>query len=130
VFVVIGMMARSSGTITTPSFATAAPPPATFVQASQIAADYAQNSVAADAKYKGQSLRVEGKVVAINTDLTGSAVVVLDGRANQFLQPQAVLAPSERGRASGLRAGEMVVVLCVGAGDVLKAPMLRDCRIE
>ena len=100
------------------------------VQATQLAAAYDRNGVGADGQFKGRSLRVTGYVTAIGTDVFNHAVVTLDGKVNPFLQPQAILSESERSRAGTLNVGQKVVLVCTGAGDVIKAPMLNDCAFS
>lgn len=100
------------------------------VQATQIAAAYERNGVSADAQFKGRALRVTGSVTAIGTDVFNHAVVTLEGGVNPFLQPQAVLNESERSRAGSLSVRQKVVLACTGAGDVIKAPMLKDCTFS
>lgn len=97
------------------------------VTAQALAASYERNSVAADETFKGRALRITGRIVAINTDVFNHAVLVLDGRVNEFLQPQATLQDSERGQAARVSVGQTVRLLCTGAGDVVKAPMMKDC---
>ena len=110
------------------STAPIAPEPAVIdVSASNLATAYERNGVAADARYKGQALRVTGSVTGIATDVFNHAVVSLDGGVNQFLQPHAVLNDSDKPRAGSLNVGQHVTLTCIGAGDVIKAPMLKDC---
>jgi hypothetical protein len=100
------------------------------VTADAMAMAYERNSVAADEMFKGHTVRVSGKVTAINTDLLNRPVLELDGQVNQFLQPQAILQDSERSQAARINVGETVRLLCTGAGDVAKAPMMNDCSFR
>lgn len=90
---------------------------------------YAQNTVAADAQFKGRNLALTSAVQNINTDIAGGAYLVL-GRPDQILAPQASIADSDRGQAASLRPGNVVRLLCVGAGDLAKTPMLSDCHFQ
>jgi len=98
--------------------------------ATELASGYEANSVAADSKFKDRRLRVTGKITAISTDIMDHAVIAFDGRANQFMQPQATLVDAAKPRAAALRVGEMVMLICIGAGDIAKTPMLRDCTFS
>jgi predicted nucleic acid-binding Zn ribbon protein len=109
--------------------AAAETPTTVEVQAAQLASAYDRNGVAADAQFKGRSLRVTGAVVSIGTDMFNHAVVTLDGKVNQFLQPQAVLNESERARAGALAVGHTITLVCTGNGDVIKTPMLKECTL-
>lgn len=129
---IAGLAGRKS-TLASSSIPLAAPDEpseAINVQASQLAAAYERNGVSADAKFKGNRLRVTGSVTAIGTDMFNHATVSLDGKVNPFLQPQAVLDESERSRAGSLNVGQAVILVCTGAGDVIKMPMLRDCTFS
>ena len=125
VFIVGVFAPQTQQAVATPS---SPEPAARDVHATQLAAAYERNGVSADAQFKGQALRVTGKVTAIGTDLFNHAVITLDGAVNPFLQPSATLKESERSRAGSISAGQKVVLLCTGAGDVVKAPMLKDCK--
>ena len=87
---------------------------------------YQTNTVAADDKYKGMRLLVAGTVKDINIDVTGAAYLVLVS-GDEFTNPKATMASSERKTISKLRQGQPVTLLCLGAGDVLKSAMLEDC---
>lgn len=99
------------------------------VTVDELEAAYAQNTVAADARFKGRPLVVESVVQNINTDIGGGAYLVL-GRQDQILAPQAGIAESDRGTAASLHPGSRVRLLCMGAGDIAKMPMLSDCHFQ
>lgn len=124
-----GAAARGQGGSAVSS-AAAAEDAAVDVKASQLAAAYERNGVSADGQFKGRSLRVTGSVTAVGTDVFNHAVVTLEGNVNPFLQPSAVLVESERSRAGSLNVGQTVILVCTGAGDVIKAPMLKDCTFS
>ncbi len=99
------------------------------VTVDELEAAYAQNTIAADARFKGRPLVVESVVQNINTDIGGGAYLVL-GRQDQLLAPQAGIAESDRGTAASLHPGSRVRLLCIGAGDIAKMPMLSDCHFQ
>lgn len=99
------------------------------VSSREIAHAYDSNEAAADAAYKGRTLRVTGVVTEITKDFADDTVVVLNG-VNQFLGVHAGLEESEEQRAIQLRKGETVTLQCVGAGEVVSAPMLNKCRFQ
>ena len=107
----------------------AIPPPPMPVSLEQLQSAYAQNTGAADGQFKGRALLLTAVVQSINTGLGGVAYLVL-GASNQFIAPQAELADSDRGQAASLRQGSVVQLLCTGAGDIAKTPMLSDCHLQ
>lgn len=92
-----------------------------------IAADYEANTVAADMKYKGKEFKVTGKITEISTDITGDPYIVLNG-VNMFLGPRLHFSKDYLQAISTAKKGMSITVYCEGAGDVLKAPMLHECR--
>jgi len=103
--------------------------PAVVVSVEELEGAYQQNTLAADARFKGQRLSLTSAVQNINTDIANGAYLVL-GRPGQFMAPQAAIAESDRGRAASLHPGDVVSLLCTGAGDIAKMPMLADCRFQ
>jgi hypothetical protein len=132
--VVLAFLTRESGN--TPSavrqqYASEEPEPvvaAINVSAVALGDAYEANSVAADMRFKGQRLRITGDVHSISTDIFDHAVIEL--QSSQFLSPQATLADSHKSRAAQIRTGQVVTLLCTGAGDVMKMPMLKDCSFQ
>ncbi len=98
--------------------------------ARKIAAAYSENTVAADNKFKGQRFMVSGAISDINTDFTGSPVIILVGGVNPFLEPQAELIEPEMQKAASLKKGQQITLICTGKGDIAKTPMMSDCVIE
>ena len=100
--------------------------PAISVTASELEDAYAENTVSADARFKGRQLLVTGIVVSIDTDISDSAYLALQG-TNPFLHTQAHLQESVRWKAGTLKPGAQVRLICTGNGDIVKTPMLKDC---
>lgn len=90
---------------------------------------YEANTVAADARFKGQYLIVSGNVVSIETDFQNQPYLTLQG-VNLFMHTQAHLTAASLPTAAALRRGAFVTLRCMGAGDILHTPMLRDCSFE
>lgn len=95
--------------------------------AEEISQQYESNSVLADSIYKGKRFQVSGVISDIRTDLMDHAVIDLKGSANQFLEPQFELNDSEKELAARYNKGEYTLLSCVGAGDIAKTPMNKDC---
>lgn len=102
------------------------PQPPIELSATDLFAAYKANEVAADAKYKGQPLKVSGIVVSINKNVMGDPFIELVGE-NEFETVTANFDKSELQELSGLHKGQFVTVTCRGAGMILTSPML-DCK--
>jgi ribosomal protein S1 len=97
--------------------------------AAEISKAYADNTLAADKKYKGKTFIVTGTVAEINTDMFDRAYLILKGGVNQFMEPQFVLDDAEKDKAASLAKGQAVKLKCLGKGDIAKTPMSEDCQI-
>lgn len=98
--------------------------------ARELAKMYEENTVSADNKFKDKRFEIAGTVTNISTDFMGSAVIELRGGLNQFMEPHAELADSEKQKAASLKKGQKISLICTGAGDIGKTPMLDDCLIK
>lgn len=94
------------------------------VTAEQLVSDYTADTVAADKRYQGRRLTVEGTVQALES----GPALRLGGAPTATIWAQ--LESSERERAERLERGEAVVVHCVGAGVAHRTPQLHDCVIQ
>ncbi|NIX94778.1 hypothetical protein HCG45_18780 [Pseudomonas fulva] len=99
------------------------------VTAQALASAYDDNTVAADARFKGKRFKVTGTVLDINTDFTGDPYITLRGGVNQFMEPQFGFEKSDAEQLAVLRKGSKVTLLCTGRGDVAKTPMSKDCSL-
>lgn len=95
--------------------------------ASDLARAYDENTVAADAMFKGKKFKVRGVVSDINTDIFGNPYLTLRGGVNQFLEPQFSFDKGSAAQLAVLRKGRTVELVCVGRGDIAKTPMSGDC---
>lgn len=125
----IAIFAPDSNT-STPSQAAQQLQPEFSTTARDMAAAYNENTVSADNKFKGHRFTIEGTATDINTDFTGSAVIVLNGGINEFLQPQATIADADKQKAASISKGAVVTLACTGEGDVAKSPQMKDCVIQ
>lgn len=105
----------------------AAPPP--LFSAEQIAAAYAENTVAADQALKGKRFRVQGVVADIATDFMGDPYLMLRGGQNEFMEPHFGFGKDDIQALAQLRKGDQVTLECTGRGDVAKTPMSDTCRL-
>lgn len=111
------------------SVSSAAEEPTDVYTATQVSTSYDENTVAADALFKGKKVRVNGRITDINTDFRGNPYLVLAG-ANKFLGPQFKFDKSNISALAALKKGAVVTVMCIGAGDVIKTPMFEDCEMS
>lgn len=104
-----------------------APASVVGLTAGKLFADYSENEISADAKYKGKRLLVSGKVSRIGKDAIGSPFIDL-ATENQFMGVVA------RFRSGGplvaLKRGQRVTVRCRGAGLIAGSPILDACGLE
>lgn len=98
--------------------------PAISVEAEKLAADYKDNEVSADNTYKEKRLIVSAVVQSINKDFKDQVWVGMR-TDNQFTQVHAEGLTATQ--ASKLKKGEVITVICKGAGMILSSPFLKDC---
>ncbi|NWB92317.1 OB-fold protein [Pseudomonas agarici] len=129
-----GKSATSSApaaTSATPATAVA-PAPATeeikVYASSKIAADYEENTVAADMLYKGKRVGITGKIQDINTSFMGDPYLILNAK-NQFNAPHAEFEKSQLEAMAKLKKGQSVNMVCTGKGDVAKTPVFKECEL-
>lgn len=108
-----------------PTPAAALSEPTIEADADKLFADYKENEVSADNKYKGKRVIVAGVVASINKDFKNTAWVGLR-TSNQFMPIHAEGLGVEQ--VSKLKKGEVIAVTCTGAGMILGSPFLKDCK--
>lgn len=94
-----------------------------------MAADYDANTIAADSKYKGRRIALSATVTDISTDIANNAVLMLRGQSPTSPSVRAVLIESQRASAATLTRGQHANVICIGDGDILKRPQLKECAV-
>ncbi|WP_445441731.1 OB-fold protein [Citrobacter freundii] len=100
----------------------------TLFAAQEITDAYERNTVSADQQFKGKWILMEGDVTNISTDISNDAYVTFDA-TNSFYSPRAKFISKERDKLASLTKGQHIVVLCIGDGDTLKTPILKDCTL-
>lgn len=96
--------------------------------AQQLNDAYEANTVAADQRFKNKWLVVEGVVRETSTDLFGDAYVSLDVK-DQFNRPRVKFIKSEENKLAQLTNGQKISAVCIGDGDIMKTPMLKNCTL-
>jgi hypothetical protein len=90
--------------------------------------DYEANEVAADNQYKDRPLRVTGRVIAVEKNLAGAAVLGLVS-GNAIFRTMATLTPEATPRAATLAKGDTILVQCTGGGSMMRMPLLDNCAL-
>lgn len=97
--------------------------------ADEIVDAYKANTLAADKQFKGKWVFIAGDVDDINTDIFDDAYITLKS-SDSFNEPQLSFKKSEEERLSKLISGQKVRALCIGNGDIVKTPQLKNCILE
>ena len=98
------------------------------VSANQLGADYADNEVAADLKYKGKLVRVTGPVETIGKDITDKTYIQLGSRL--IGDPQCLFSsPLQESQIAKLHKGEKASVRGKVHGKFGNI-IMRDCVLE
>jgi hypothetical protein len=107
-----------------------APPPekAIPVKAEKLHRDYDANEAAADDKYKGKLLLVEGVIKSINKDRLDNVVLILNS-GNRFSGVHATLTEAAAWKASELKKRQRVEVQCRGGSRISGSATLDDCAL-
>lgn len=96
------------------------------INARELAQAYEDNEAAADNRYKDKPLAVTGTVSGIKKDVFDDTVIEL-ASANTFMSVQGTLTKEETPKALTLKKGQKITLQCIGAGEVVSTPMLKDC---
>jgi hypothetical protein len=89
---------------------------------------YADNEVAAQAKYGDKTLWVKGRITGITLDFFNDPVIAMRG-TNEFLPAQAKFPDDAKDSLSKLHKGDLVTMQCKEITEVVSAPMLSDCSL-
>ena len=89
---------------------------------------YQENEVAADEKFKGKQLAIDGVVGEISKDFMDNLYVVIP--AGEMLEDiHAYFETQEKGQLAQLKRGQRIRVLGRVDGLMMKSVMLKSCRI-
>lgn len=98
------------------------------VDASRLWRDYNANEVAADNKYGGHEILVQGTVQSIEKDFMNSVILELRS-SNQFMPTRAYLNSADVTQAARMSKGQRVLLTCTCKGKVVGSPVLKSCSI-
>lgn len=96
------------------------------ITARELRRDYEANEISADAKYKGKSLLISGKIDSIQSDFANQPVVHLSAGDFAFIQLKGI----DKATASELSKGQSVKAACTGGGEVIGFPVANNCTLQ
>jgi hypothetical protein len=99
-----------------------------FVTAAQLRREYRDNSVAADERYAGNTVRVDGSISRMNRDFWGDVVLYLSA-GDDFNPVMATVSEVDTEKAAALGKGQQVMLVCKGKTRMGSAA-LEECRIQ
>lgn len=104
--------------------------PAVVITASQLVGAYQANQVAADAKYKGQTIQVSGKIDGIGKDILDDPYVSLTGDpTNPLADVQCQFSQNDEAALASLSKGQQVTLQGTGKGMTIETVEIRNCSI-
>jgi hypothetical protein len=112
---------RTAGTTSTPQV--------TAVSPSQLIRDYKANEVAADQKYKGKRLAIEGSIQDLGKDILGNIYITISGSGNSFRNVQCLFADRDADQIAQLRKGQKVKIEGTCDGLMMNV-ILRKCELK
>jgi hypothetical protein len=121
---------RGSGTTSAgrDSGARTPPDPDLKVSAPELAREYEANSVAADLKYKGKLVEVDGEIKDINRDVTNTIFVVLSSQNPESITDvQLFFSDAHEKEAASLNKGEYFAAVCQCEGKFMNV-LLKNCE--
>ena len=104
-------------------------PAAIQISATELFQNYEANEVAADRNFKGQIIEISGTVQSIDSGMGDGANVQFNvGDEYGLNSVTASGNESFDNFAASLSKGQTVTLRCVGGGEVIGQPFLRDCQ--
>ena len=105
--------------------------PAIMLTSANLATEYSENEVAADAKYKGKLLEVSGKVASIDNGISDNEMIVKlsDGKFD-ISGPWCYMKESERDKVLAFKKDQQVTLIGTGNSATIGSPMVKDCVVK
>lgn len=100
------------------------------VTAVKLAAEYDNNTVAADGKYENQIVRITGTVKDIGKDMLDTSYIILDGKNSGFVDIQCMFREENEPALSRLSKGQQVTVEGQVAGETILNVIVRYCELK
>lgn len=118
---------RSNPSNSTDSSEESTPTPSYTLSASDLYNEYENNPVAADQKYENQFIEVSGKIIEIDTEITGKPYVIL-GPSDYVNHVQCVFGYDDESSVATLSKGQSVTLQGEVTGQFVWVTM-KECRL-
>ena len=99
------------------------------VKAVDIAMYYTANEVAADQQYKGQMVRVTGRIDTVGKDILNKMYVALEGNPSSIIQVQCFFEDDQHSNLLSLYKGQMISITGRCDGKFMNV-ILRECLVR
>jgi len=99
------------------------------ISAYQLFKEYESNEIAADQKYKGKTLAVDGIVKEIGRDFQGSLYLVLTGADIRIVGVQCYFSDAHTNALAHVKKGQRITVKGKCSGYLLFGADLKGCKI-
>ena len=129
---VAGSSAPSTTTTTAQAPAPAVPEvakPAIVVSAVRLYGDYKENEIAADAKYKGNVVKVSGIVNSIGKDILSTPYVTLAADQYGFSTVQCMFSRQDEPVLAQVSKGSSITLQGTVSGYTILTPIINGCQI-
>ena len=100
------------------------------ISAVQLSEEYDENSISADAKYKGKKIKVSGIIKDIGKDILDTPYIVLEGSQNVFFGVQCMFSREDEAKLASLSKGQRITLICEVSGEMIGDVVLRGCTEE
>lgn len=97
------------------------------ISAKKLVAEYGENEVAADAKYKGKYVIVDGTVSQVGKDIASDAFITISPSDNFFEGVQAYPVKKKEDAVGQLRKGQKISAVCKIEGQMIGFVVGREC---
>lgn len=99
------------------------------ISAEDLFAEYEKNGVAADNKFKGKEIEVNGEIESIDKDILDELYVNLKGDDIGMLGIQCYFKDKNNNDLSNLKKGDSVTIIGIGNGKTINVT-LKKCRLK
>ena len=114
-----------------PAIAEASAPIEAKASTEDISAAYSSDAKAAEKKFKGKKLEINGTIADIREDgISDLPEVILKlEQANKGVQPRVTFADSEAAKVAKLKKGQAITIICKGGEQFSGMAVLENCTL-
>ena len=114
-----------------PAIAEASAPIEAKASTEDISAAYSSDAKAAEKKFKGKKLEINGTIADIREDgISDLPEVILKlEQANKGVQPRVAFADSEAAKVAKLKKGQAITIICKGGEQFSGMAVLENCTL-